>query len=85
MFRYAQIDSDGFIVSDSQLSGEVIADDMIRVGEDVDLTNKKYNLDTKEFEEYIPEVIEPVEEPSINEEILLETKYQTLLLEMGGM
>lgn len=54
--RYAQIDGNGFVVSDSWLSGEVEADNMIPIAEDFDLTNKKY-VDGK-WVEYIPEPIE---------------------------
>lgn len=42
MYRYAQINSEGYIVSDSYLSGEVIADNMIPLSEDFDLKNKRY-------------------------------------------
>lgn len=53
MYRYAQIDSDGCVVSDSHLSGEVEADNMIPISEDFDLANKKY-VDG-EWVEYTPE------------------------------
>ena len=42
MYRYAQINSEGYVVSDSYLSGEVIADNMIPLSEDFDLKNKRY-------------------------------------------
>lgn len=42
MFRYAQINEDGFVVSDSYLSDEVTADKMIAIAEDFVLTSKKY-------------------------------------------
>lgn len=53
MYRYAQIDSNGYIVSDSYLSGEVTADNMIPISEDFDLSNKKY-VDGS-WVEYTPE------------------------------
>ena len=53
MYRYAQINSNGYVVSDSYLSGEVTADNMIPVSEDFDLSNKKY-VDGS-WEEYTPE------------------------------
>lgn len=59
-YRYAQIDEYGYVVSDSQLSGEVIADNMISISEDFDITNKKY-INGK-WVEYIPEP-EPEPEP----------------------
>lgn len=51
-----------------------------------------YNVETNEFTEPIipepevhptPEYVAP--DPTIQEEILYETKYQTMILEMGGM
>lgn len=62
MMRYAQIDEDGYVVSDSYLSGEVIAKDMIPIPEDFDITNKKYV--NGEWVEYIPE---PIPEPILSE------------------
>lgn len=40
--RYAQITDEGYVVSDSYLSGEVDHPNMIPIPEDFDLTNKKY-------------------------------------------
>lgn len=57
MYRYAQINEDGIVVSDSHLSGVVNADNMIPITDDFDLTNKKY-VDG-EWVEYVPEEIEP--------------------------
>jgi len=54
VYRYAQIDEEGYVVSDSYLSGEVIMDNMIPLEMDFDLTNKKLNMETREWEEYIP-------------------------------
>ena len=42
MYRYAQINSGGFVVSDSFLSSEVTADNMVAISDDFDLANKKY-------------------------------------------
>ena len=55
--RYAQINKDGFVISDSNLSGEVEADNMIPLEEDFDLLNKRY-VDGQ-WEEYTP--LEPAE------------------------
>ena len=57
----------------------------------VDITDKPdvqegwgYNAETQEFTE--PVKLEPIEPTaSIEEQILYENKYQTMLLEMGGM
>ena len=54
MIRYAQIDLDtGMVVSDSYLSGEVEAENMIQIEEGFDLTNKRY-IDGN-WVEYVPE------------------------------
>lgn len=77
MFRYAQINCDGAILCDSHLSCEVIADNMIAIADDFDLTNKKYV--NGEWVDYIPEVIEPEYQPT-NAEIA-----QTQLTMMEAM
>ena len=70
MFRYAQIDIEtGIVVSDSYLSGEVNYDYMIRIPDNFDLKNKKY--ENGNWVEYVPEVPE-VEETISNEEIQAE-------------
>lgn len=54
MIRYAQIDiKTGLVISDSYLSGEVEAENMIQIEEDFDLTNKRY-IDGN-WVEYVPE------------------------------
>lgn len=42
MYRYAQITDEGYVVSDSYLSGAVDYPNMILIAEDFDLTNKRY-------------------------------------------
>lgn len=69
MFRYAQINESGFVISDSYLSGEVTADNMIAIAEDFNLTNKKY-VGSK-WVEYIPETV--VEVLTEQEKTALET------------
>jgi hypothetical protein len=70
MIRYAQIDLDtGMVVSDSYLSGEVEAENMIQIEEGFDLTNKKY--ENGKWVEYVPKVSE-IEETVSNEEIQAE-------------
>ena len=54
MNRYAQIDTNGIVVSDSHLSGEVIADNMIPIADDFILVNKKY--ENGKWVEYTPPV-----------------------------
>lgn len=54
MIRYAQIDiKTGLVISDSYLSGEVEAENMIQIEEGFDLTNKRY-IDGN-WIEYVPE------------------------------
>lgn len=43
MPRYAQINENGYVVSDSYLSGVVEAENMIPLAPDFDLTNKRWN------------------------------------------
>lgn len=59
----------GIVTVDSYLSGEVEAENMIRIDEDFDLTNKKY--ENGKWVEYVPEVSE-IEETVSNEEIQAE-------------
>ena len=40
--RYAQITDEGYVVSDSYLSGKVDHPNMVPIPDDFDLTNKKY-------------------------------------------
>jgi len=69
MYRYAQINENGFVISDSHLSGEVTTDNMIAIAEDFLLTNKKYV--NSEWVEYTPEpVVKPLTE---QEQTALET------------
>ena len=67
MYRYAQIDNEGYVISDSHLSGIVNHDNMIRIEQGFNLTNKKYNLETKEWEDYEP--ITPTPEPTLEDKV----------------
>lgn len=77
VYRYAQIykheDDFGYVECDSQLSGEVISENMIRLEEDFDLTNKRWNYTTSEWESYEPEVI-PEPEPQPTQLDIIESK-----------
>lgn len=82
MFHYIQIDENGYVVSDSYLSGEVTADNMIRVDDDFDPTNKKYDFETKEWVECIPEPIEvPEPQPTQLDTIEANTTYLVMMME----
>lgn len=77
IYRYAQIykseDGFGYPECDSYLSGEVIAENMIRLEEDFDLTNQRWNFTTSEWESYEPEVI-PEPEPQPTQLDIIESK-----------
>ena len=82
MYRYAQIDENGYIVSDSHLSGEVTVDNMIPVSDDFDLSNKRY-VDG-EWQTYEPSYVEELSEA---EQAIFETgintEYLVALAELG--
>lgn len=84
MYIYAELNTDNIVVGFSQLSGEINAENWVRVdGVNVEL-GSMYNRTTGEF---TPPELQPISEPKasveeITEETLLETKYQTFLLEM---
>lgn len=59
MPRYAQINEEGYVVSDSHLSGIVERKNMIPLEEDFDLTNKRWNGET--WEDYEPAPQQPTE------------------------
>ena len=90
MFRYAQINDDGFVVSDSHLSGKVEKDNMIPIDDDFDIKNKKYA--NGEWVDYNPEPIEVtapeptqldrIEETATN--MALSVDYLTCLQEMSA-
>lgn len=83
MFRYAQINEGGFVISDSYLSGEVKDDNMIAIAEDFNITNKKYV--GERWMEYTPEVV--TKTLSEQEKTILETAvnidYLVCLADMG--
>lgn len=70
MFRYAQINSDGYVVGESFLNGEVQSDNMIPIEQDFDLTNKKYNKESQQWEIYEPEPQpQPEPQPTLEEQL----------------
>lgn len=72
MYKYAQIDSNNICFAVSYLSGEVIADDMIRLSAEDEPLGKKYNNGTWEEvpSQPAPES-EPTEDEIIQAEMLL--------------
>lgn len=70
MFRYVQINSDGYVVGESFLNGEVQSDNMIPIEQDFDLTKKKYNKETQQWETYEPEPqAQPEPQPTLEEQL----------------
>ena len=88
MYRYAQIDKEGYVVSDSWLSGEVDDKNMIPVAADFDLANKRYVNGA--WESYIPEPItteQPTQMDRIEEIVAstaLTTEYMACLQEVNA-
>ena len=80
MYRYAQIDNNGYVVSDSILSGEVKSENMIQIEQDFDLTNKKYNKESQQWETYEPEPHPPPEPQPTLEEQLSEVQDNQLVM-----
>lgn len=66
MYRYAIIDTNGFIIGTCQLSGEVPDPNLILIDEEFDIKNKKWNGTS--WESYTPEPI-PEPEPTMDEKI----------------
>ena len=82
MFRYAQVDEKGYVVSDSHLSGVVEAENMIRLALDFDLTNKRWN--GTGWEEYEPEPAPPPplsEQEQVAIDTALNVEYIACLME----
>ena len=84
MHRYAQINADGYVESDSYLSGEVSADNMIPIDADFDLENKRY-VDG-EWVTYEPEVVPEGlldERTQMQYEMAANIEYLTMMAEIG--
>ena len=84
MYKYAQLNNENRVIGISYLSGEVIADNMILINEREILLGSIYQRENDYFQ--APEPIEP--DTSIEEKLLIESEYQTVLLETlttGGL
>ena len=78
MKRYAQINEQGLVVSDSHLCGEITAPHMIPIADDFDLMGKKY--ENGEWVDYEPEYVE-VEEPMTQLDIIeANTTYIAMMI-----
>lgn len=85
MFRYAQVNNEGYVVSDSHLSGEVKANNMIPVEEDFDLTNKKYINGEWVSYEPLADVATLSEEQNAIFETQANTEYLICMMEMQAI
>lgn len=86
MFKYAQLNDQNIVVGISQLSGEVVADNLILINEAEVELGSIYEPVTKIFTPPKPQPDDLT--PTIEEQILAENQYQTMLLELnsaGGM
>ena len=81
LFRYAQVDERGLVVSDSCLSGKVNADNMIPLEDNFDLTGKKWDFELKDWVEYVPEPTpEPEYEPTQLDNIEAQVTYIAMMM-----
>ncbi len=78
MKRYAQINEEGLVVSDSRLSGEVKADNMIPISDDFDLTGKKY--ENGKWVDYTPEYVEAEQTMTQLDVIEANTTYIAMMI-----
>lgn len=90
MVFYAQLDNENIVIGISQLNEEINISNMVLIDSfDDTLLSKRYNAETGEFEEVTQtELTEPIELPTIEEQIYAENLYQTALLEiqmLGGI
>lgn len=81
IFYYAQLDAEHFCVGLSQLSGEVIAEDMIRIDTyDINLLGLKYDVEAGEWtDERRPEP----EEPTVNHDDEVRDELMKELISKG--
>lgn len=80
-YRYAQIDENGLVVSDSWLSGQVEAENMIPLEDNFDLSNKKWDFELKHWVEYVPEPEpEPEYEPTQLDNIEAQVTYIAMMM-----
>ena len=81
MYKYAQIDGQGYIVAISNLSGEVIADNMIPVDAGFNDFNQRWDFETETWIQLPAPEPEPTES-EILEQIAINTEYLAALAEM---
>ena len=70
MFKYAQLDNTGKVIGVSNLSGEVIADDLIRIEDGFSPWGKRYDKKVNSWIDLPPEETVPVEpQPTVEEQL----------------
>lgn len=84
MFNYVQLNDKDIVIGISHLKGEVHADNMILINDLEVVIGSIYDRSTGEFKLPLPQP-EPMETPTIEEQILAETQYQTALLEVNAL
>lgn len=83
MFKYAQLNTSNIVEGISYLNGEVFADNMVLItGLEVELGSTYYQ-DTQTFGP--PTITSDDPQPTIEEKILAENQYQTMLLELNTL
>lgn len=85
-FIYARLNNKFYCVGISQLSGEVIQDNMVRIEEyDLSYLNRKYDIIsqkwTDEYKTYEKSAIEPSTEPTQLDIIQANTDYIVMMME----
>jgi len=84
MPRYAQINAEGYVVSDSHLFDTVERENMIPLEEDFDLTNKRWNgMEWEEYESAPAPTTDPplTEQEQIAIDTALNVEYIACLME----
>lgn len=85
MYRYAQIDDNNIVVSDSWLSGEVVADNMISIPDDMESPlGKKYENGEFINVEHPEPQDEPIDQQELLESMAIDLEYLVTLKNMEG-
>lgn len=85
MYRYAQIDENNIVIGDSYLSGEVTAEHMIPISDDLESPLGKEYKDGEFIEVEQEEIIDDtINQQELLEQIALDTSYLATLQEIEG-
>ena len=83
MYRYAQLDKNNIVISDSWLSGEIIADNMIAIPDDMESPLDKL-YQNGEFIDNPNPPEHQISDRELIESTTLNTEYLVALAELGG-